>query len=104
MHPYTQLPTLTLPQEMDTIPLDDFYTVLELWSDIKNTYLFGTLSKSRQILHIHEENIQKHHVAVLKFLFFFFFFFLYRVTLEPLNEKTKVPHFLCEALLVCACE
>ena len=68
---YTQLPTLTLskiPQEMETLPLDDFYAILEPWSDIKNTHLLGTFSKSCQIPHIHEENVQKHHAVVLEFL------------------------------------
>ena len=55
---------------METIPLDDFYAVLESWSDIKNTHLLGTFSKSRQIVHINEENILKHHAVVLKFLIY----------------------------------
>ena len=55
---------------METIPHDDYYAVLGPWSDKKNTYLLGTFSKSRQILHINEENVQKHHAVVLKYLNF----------------------------------
>ena len=122
--PYTQLPTLTSSkflQETETIPLDGFYAVLEPWSDIKNTHLLGTFSKSRQILHIHEENIQKHYRVVLEFLIFW-----RCVTMKPLNGNimfkshsntratewwlnhgnrskwTKTYHFLRKALFVSA--
>ena len=53
---------------MEIVHLDDIYPVLEPWSDIKNTYLLGTYSKSCQILHIHKENVQKHYTVVLEFL------------------------------------
>ena len=55
---------------METIPLDGYYAVLGPWSDKKNTHLLGTFSKSCQILHINEENVQKHHAVVLKFLIY----------------------------------
>ena len=77
---------------------------------------------SRQIPHIHEENVQKHHAVVLEFLMFGC-----RVTLESLNGKTsfqshintiatkwlnhgnwskltKPYYLLCEALFVNACK
>ena len=62
--------TVKIPQETETLPQDDFYAILEPCSDIKDTHLLGIFSKSRQIPHIHEENVQKHHVVVLEFLIF----------------------------------
>ena len=79
-HSYQHLPC-QIPQEMEIVPLDDFYAVLEPWSDTENTNLLGTFSRSHQILHIHEENVQKHHTVVL--------IFLCHVTLELLNGKTS---------------
>ena len=75
---------------METLPLDDFYAILEPWSDIKNTHLLGTFSKSRQTSHLHEENVQKHHAVVLGFLIFC------RVTLELLDGKTSFQSHIVE--------
>ena len=44
-------------------------------------HLLDTFSKSGQILHIHEENVQKHHAVVLEFRC--------RVTLELLDGKLR---------------
>ena len=47
LHTVTNTYTVKISQfeDMETIPLDDFYTVLEPWSDIKNAHLLGTFSK-----------------------------------------------------------
>ena len=76
---------------METLLLDDFYTILEPWSDIKNTHILGTFSKSHQVPHLHEENVQKHHVVLLEFLIFWC-----RVTLEPLNDNTSFQSHIVE--------
>ena len=56
----------TMPKDFRR-SLDDDVAFLNLWWDTKSTHLPGIFNNSRQTPHTHGDNVQKHHLVVLRF-------------------------------------